>query len=448
MEKPSISVLGIGYVGLCTAVGFASRGYKVIASTHDAEKADKINKGVPPFHEPGLQELLAETIGAGRLKCLVNQTEAAVVETDFTFNAVGTPSKTNGRIDLQFIESSAHDIGKALGEKSTYHVVVVKSTVVPGTTQVLIGPILERESRKRCGLDFGLCMSPEFLRQGSAFEDTINTDRIIIGEHDRKSGDALENLYKGFYGSSGPPIIRTTPSTAELIKYASNSMLATKISFINTIANICEKIPNADVRTVATAMGLDKRIGPLFLNAGLGYGGSCFPKDVKAFLAYSRSLGCPVKLLESVESVNKTQPLKAVQFCRELVGNLKGKNVAILGLAFKPDTDDMREARAVPIINQLLRERAKVTAYDPVAIPIAKTIFKNRIRYAPSATACLRKADCCIIVTEWGEFKKLKPEDFIENMKRPILVDGRRIYDPQEFGRKLKFAAVGLGSET
>jgi UDPglucose 6-dehydrogenase len=448
LEKPSISVLGIGYVGLCTAVGFASKGYDVTASTHDTEKAAKINRGSPPFHEPNLQKLLEEAIQTRRLKCLINQTEEAVLETDITFNAVGTPSRPDGSIDLQFIETSTHDLGKALNKKSTYHVVVIKSTVVPGTTEDLVKPILEKESKKKCGQDFGLCMNPEFLRQGSAFEDTINTDRIVIGEHDEKSGDTLENIYRDFYFPSMPPTIRTTPSTAELIKYASNSMLATKISFINTIANICGKIPSADVKTVATAIGLDKRIGPLFLNAGLGYGGSCFPKDVKALIAYSKNLGYRLKLLECVESVNKTQPLKAVQFCKQLIGNLKGKNMAILGLAFKPDTDDMREARAIPIINQLLKEGANITTYDPVAIPTAKTIFKNKIQYATSTIECLKNADCCILVTEWTEFKKLKPEDFTKNMKQPILIDGRRIYNPQEFSQKLKFAAVGLGPET
>ncbi len=445
MEKPKISVLGIGYVGLCTAVGFASKKYAVIASTHDAEKAKKINKGIPPFHEPNLQKLLKETTQNGYLQCLTNQTEKAVLETDITFNAVGTPSKPDGGIDLKFIETSAHDIGQALREKSTYHVVVVKSTVVPGTTQDLVKPIIEKESKKKCGSDFGLCMNPEFLRQGSAFEDTIHTDRIVIGEYDKKSGDTLENLYKDFYGKDIPPTIRTTLSTAELIKYASNSLLATKISFINTIANICEKIPGAEVKTVATAMGLDKRIGPLFLNAGLGYGGSCFPKDVKALIAYSKSLGYSLELLESVENVNKTQPLKAVQFCKTLLGNLKDKRIAILGLAFKADTDDMREARVIPIINQLLTEGANVTAYDPVAIPTAKTIFKNKIQYATSAISCLKNADCCILVTEWAEFKKLKPEDFTKNMKQPNLIDGRRIYNPQEFNQKLKFKAIGLG---
>jgi UDPglucose 6-dehydrogenase len=445
MKKQNISVLGIGYVGLCTAVGFASKGYNVIASTHDAEKAAKINKGIPPFHEPNLQKLLEETVQNGHLKCLTNQTEKAVLETDLTFNAVGTPSRPDGSIDLQFIETSTSEIGRALKQKSTYHVVIIKSTVVPGTTQDIVKPILEKESKKKCGSDFGLCMSPEFLRQGSAFEDTMHTDRIVIGEYDKKSGDFLENLYKDFYGKNTPPIIRTTLSTAELIKYASNSLLATKISFINTMANLCEKIPGADVKTVAKAMGLDKRIGPLFLNAGLGYGGSCFPKDVKALIAHSKNLGYRLELLEAVENVNKTQPLKAVQFCKELLGSLKGKRIAILGLAFKSDTDDMREARAIPIVNQLLAEGANVTAYDPVAVPIAKTIFENKIQYASSAAACLKNADCCVLVTEWDEFKKLKPEDFIKNMKQPLLIDGRRIYNPEKFSRKMKFTAIGLG---
>jgi UDPglucose 6-dehydrogenase len=445
LKKPKISVIGIGYVGLCTAVGFASKGHNVIASTHDAEKAAKINNGIPPFHEPNLQKLLQETIQNGYLKCLINQTEKAVFETDLTFDAVGTPSRPDGSIDLQFIETSTREIGTALTQKSTYHLVVIKSTVTPGTTQNVVKSILEKESKKKCGSDFGLCMNPEFLRQGSAFEDTFHTDRIVIGEYDKKSGDTLENLYKDFYGKNTPTTIRTTLSTAELIKYASNSLLATKISFINTIANICEKIPGADVKIVAQAMGLDKRIGPLFLNAGLGYGGSCFPKDVKALIAYSRNLGYRLELLESVESVNRTQPLRVVQFCRELLGNLKGKRVAILGLAFKPDTDDMREARATPIINQLIKEGANVIAYDPVAIPIARTIFKSKIQYATSTIQCLKKADCCILVTEWEEFKKLKPEDFTKNMKQPLLIDGRRIYNPEEFNKKMKFTAIGLG---
>ncbi len=445
-KQPKISVIGAGYVGLCTAVGFASRGYSVVACDVDEEKIVKINKGVPPFYEPGLQEKLSESIQKGNLKGVVGQIDRVILDTDLTFVAVGTPSKPDGGIDLKYIESAACNIGKALKQKNDYHVTIIKSTVVPGTTQNTVKPILERESKKVAGDGFGLCMNPEFLRQGSAFQDTVNADRVVIGSFDVRSGDVLEDLYKSFYSERVPAIIRTSLSTAELIKYASNSMLATKISFINTIANICEKIPGADVKVVATAMGLDKRIGPLFLDAGLGYGGSCFPKDVKALIACSKSLGYDPELLDSVEQVNKVQPLKAVWFCRELLGYLADKKIAILGLAFKPDTDDMREARVIPIINQLLAEGANVTAYDPVAMPIAKTLFGNKIRYVSSALECLNGADACIVVTEWDEFKKLTPEDFIKNMKQPILVDGRRIYSAEEFRKKMKFIALGLGN--
>ncbi len=445
MTKSSISVIGAGYVGLCTAVALASKGYNVIAIESDNERVAQINNGIPPFHEPDLEETLQATLQNGNFICWFSGIEMAILKTDITFIAVGTPSKTDGSIDLKFVEAAAADIGKALRKKKSYHVVVVKSTVVPGTTQNIVKAILEELSGKKSGIDFGLCMNPEFLRQGSAFKDTFKPDRLVIGAFDEKSGDFLENFYKAFYDESMPPIVRTSLSTAELIKYASNSMLATKISFINTIANICEKIPGADVKVVAKAMGLDRRIGPLFLNAGLGYGGSCFPKDVKALVACSRAIDYTPKLLEEVEDINRTQPLKAVEFCRKQLDSLKGKNISILGLAFKPDTDDMREASSIPIVHALLKEEAKVTVYDPVAIPVAKNIFHDKVRYADSALSCLKDADCCVVVTEWEEFKKLKPEDFITCMKQPILIDGRRIYDPQRFRKKTRFAAVGLG---
>lgn len=446
LKKPKISVIGTGYVGLCTAVSFASRGYTVIASDDDVKKVAKIRESTPPFHEPLLAEHLKKTIKDGNFHCLSRQTEKAILETDLTFVAVGTPSKQNQGIDLKFVKAASHDIGKALGLKKEYHVIVVKSTVIPGTCQDIIEPILEKESEKKCGIDFGLCMNPEFLRQGSALKDSYCPDRLVIGEHDERSGDTVENFFRDFYADHTPPIIRTTLSTAELIKYASNSFLANKISFINTIANICEKIPGADVKVVAAAMGLDKRIGSLFLDAGFGYGGSCFPKDIKALIASSKAFGYYPELLESVEKVNKTQPLKAIEFCKAQLGNLEGKKIAILGLSFKPNTDDMREARAIPIINQLLKEGATVTAYDPVAIPVAKKIFKNKIQYSTSSIDCLRDADCCILVTEWNEFKALTPEDFTKNMRRSILIDGRRMYSPELYGQKLKFIAIGFGS--
>ena len=445
MIEKSISVVGTGYVGLCTAVGFASRGYKVVASTHDPEKSELINKGIPPFFEYGLKEKLQKVVKKGYLKCVLNR-EEAILNTGITIVSVGTPSKPDGSIDLRFIENSAQEIGEALNKKDAYHLVVVKSTVVPGTTENVVKPNIEKGSSKRCGVDFGLCMNPEFLREGSALYDTLHPDRVIIGEHDEKSGDTLESLYQALLGEEIPPIIRTNLPTAEIIKYANNAFLATKISFINTIANICEKIPGADVTVIAEGVGLDKRINSLFLNAGLGYGGSCFPKDVKALIAFSKSLGYPPVLFNAVEDVNNVQPYQAIRLAKEVIGDLEGRRVAVLGLAFKPNTDDMREAISIKVINKLLDEEASVIAYDPKAVTNARFIFGDKIEYANSSIECLEDAECCIVVTEWEEFKRLKPEDFIKHMKSPLVIDGRRIYNPQKFSRKLKFAAIGLST--
>jgi len=439
-----ISIVGTGYVGLCTAVGFASKGYKVITSTHDPEKAALINKGIPPFHEPKLEESLQKVVKGAYLECVLDR-EEAILKTDITFIAVGTPNKPDESIDLQYIKNSAHEIGVALKKKEIYHLIVVKSTVVPGTTENIVKPAIEKRAGKSCGTGFGLCMNPEFLREGSALYDTLNPDRIIIGEYDQKSGDVLETLYRDFYGEGTPPLIRTNISTAELIKYANNAFLATKISFINQIANICGKIPGADITVVAKAIGLDKRIGPLFLNAGWGYGGSCLPKDVRALIAFSKGLGCNLALFKAIEDVNNTQPYRAVELAKKHLGDLQGKRIAILGLAFKPNTDDMRDAVSIKIIKKLLKEKVNIIAYDPAATNNAKKIFKHRIKYAPSATECISGSDCSIVVTEWEEFKELKPEDFAKRMRNTVLIDGRRIYSPSEFKGKVKFAAIGLG---
>jgi UDPglucose 6-dehydrogenase len=444
MKNFPISIIGMGYVGLCTAVGFASKGNKIIAVDNDPEKVNSINKALSPFHEPNLNDSLQKAIKDGYLRCIPDLKEA-ILNTDITFITVGTPTKADGSIDLKQIQNSTIEIGKALNKKAEYHLFVVKSTVVPCTTENLVKPLLEKHSKKHCGSDFGLCMNPEFLREGSALHDTLHPDRVIIGEYDKRSGDTLESLYQEFYSEEKPPTLRTNLSTAELIKYANNAFLATKISFINTIANICERIPRADITTVAKGIGLDQRITPRFLRAGLGYGGSCFPKDVKAIIAFSNKLGYTPTILQAVEEVNENQAKRAVEKAKKELGELQGKTIAILGMSFKPDTDDMREARSIPIINQLLNEGANVTAYDPVAVSNAKSIFGDKIKYASSAIECLKNTDCCIIVTEWQEFKKLKPEDFTQNMRHPILIDGRRIYNPEEFSKKLNFTAIGLG---
>lgn len=443
MLTPRVSIVGTGYVGLCTAVGFASKGYNVITSTHNHKKADKINCGIPPFFEPDLRQMLEESVKNKKLKCVTNRRDA-IENTDITFIAVGTPSQPDGSIDLQYIRESSREIGEALKEKIAYHLIAVKSTVVPGTTENVVKPILEESSRKQCGIDFGLCMSPEFLRQGVAIFDTLNPDRIVIGEYDAKSGDMLEDLSKIFYSRNTPPIIRTGISTAELIKYTNNAFLATKISFINTIANLCQKIPNSDILAIAKAIGLDKRINPQFLNAGIGYGGSCFPKDVKALIAYSKSIGYDPKLLNAVEEINNDQPKQVIALAKKHLGNLQDKRIAILGLSFKPNTSDMREARSIPIINQLLNEGAQVVAYDPVAIPNAKSLLRKEITYASSPIECLKDTNCAILVTEWDEFKKLTPEDF-QSMRQPILIDSRRIFNPEDFTGKVKLEGIGLG---
>lgn len=444
MNLKSISILGTGYVGLSIAIAFTLRGYHVNVFDPDKFKTEKIKRGILPFYEPALQEPLEKAVETCKLKCTSNCKEA-VLDTDIAFVAVGTPSQPDGSINLNSIKKVASEIGDALKQKYTYHLIVIKSTVIPTTTEKIVKVLIENRSKKKCGTDFGLCMNPEFLREGKALHDILHPDRIIIGEYDKKSGNTLESLYKDFYDEELILTIRTNLSTAELIKYANNCFLATKISFINTLANICEEIPGADITTIAKAIGLDSRINPNFLHAGLGYGGSCFPKDLKALINFSKTLGYSPKLLKAVERVNDFQPQRAIELVKKQLGSLKGKKIAVLGLAFKPHTEDMREARSIPIIHQLIQEGAKVTVYDPEAIPNAKKIFENQIRYASSPTQCLSKADCCFLVTEWPQFKKLQPKDFTQNMRYPLIIDGRRIYNPKKFNQKIKFLAIGLG---
>lgn len=441
----SISIMGTGYVGLCTAVAFALRGHMVTASTKDPRKAELINGGRPPFYEPGLEELLRKVVEEGRLRCVVDRREA-VLSSDITFITVATPSLPSGEADLSLVKEAARELGEALKEKPSYHVVVVKSTVPPGSTMKVVKPTVEEASGKEAGEGFGLAMNPEFLREGSAIHDSLNPDRVIIGELDRRSGDTLEELYRGLYGGE-TPIIRTNIYTAELIKYANNAFLALKVSFINSIANICERLPGVDVVDVARAIGIDKRIGPLFLNAGVGFGGSCLPKDLRALVALSRSLGFNPSLLEEALKVNDLQPLRVVEMAERRLGGLEGRVVAVLGLSFKPGTDDVREAPSLKVIEALLRRGAYVKAYDPAALENAKRMLKGRVQLCSSKEECVEEADCCILVTEWDEFKWLTPSFFKERMRRPLVVDGRRVYDPKLFKGEVEFEAVGLGVE-
>ena len=438
-----LSIFGLGHVGLTLAACLADSGFQVLGYDVDDEKIQTISNGRAPFYEPGLDILIGKAISSKRLR-LVSDPEEAVLDSDITFITVGTPEKSDGSVDLTYVNQVLKSIGLALGRKREYHLVVLRSTVPPGTSREAV-KALERVSGKKSGKDFGFCFNPEFLREGNAVQDTLHPDRIIIGELDEKSGNFLKDFYRRFYSGEVPPILRTTLDTAELIKYAANAFLAMKVSFINMIARLCEKIPHADVEVVARGIGLDKRIGAHFLKAGLGFGGSCFPKDLKALLAFAKRLNVRLPLVEATLQINEDQPLRAVQMAEELLGDLKGKRVAILGLAFKPNTNDMRNAVSIKLINELLKRDTMVVAYDPAAIDNAKRIFGNKIRYAKSARECLRGAEAAIIVTEWDEFKQLTPDDFIKCMKHPIMIDGRRIYDPDQISIKLTYKAIGLG---
>jgi len=438
-----ISFFGLGYVGLTTATCLASRGFKVICYDVDEAKVDAVNSGRAPFFEPKLDELLREAVEEGYLKA-VKDPKTAVLNSEVTFITVGTPSRDDGGIDLTYVKSASRMIGEALRLKSGWHLIVVKSTVLPTTTENVVGRIIEETSGRRCGEGFGLCVNPEFLREGNAVEDTFKPDRIIIGEVDKRSGDFLEEIYREFYGGELPPIIRTSPVNAELIKYANNSFLAMKVSFINMIANLCQKIPGADVEVIARGIGLDKRIGPLFLKAGAGWGGSCFRKDLEALLDFAIKNGVELPLVEATLKVNRSQPYRVVELARELIGDFRGRRVSVLGLAFKPGTDDVRDAVSIRIVRRLVEEEAKVVVYDPKAMENAKRIFGGDVEYAGSVEECLKDSECAIIVTEWDEFRKLRPEDFIRLMRNPAVVDGRRIYDPEVYSRMLKFKAIGL----
>ena len=441
----SISIVGTGYVGLSTAVCFASRGYHVIAATQDTEKAQAINAKRAPFYEPGLNQMLEKEIELGTLQA-VDARDEAVTHTEATFITVGTPEQADGRIDLRYVVRAAEDIGLALKEKNAYHLVVVKSTVVPGTTRDVVRPILERASGLKAGPDFGLCMSPEFLRQGSAIEDTLSPDRVVIGEYDTSSGQMLTDLFASFYTQS-VLMLRMALESAEMVKYASNAFLASKISYANEIANICERISGIDVSQVMKGVGLDPRIGPKFLNAGAGFGGSCLSKDAKALckLAELRSYETP--LLRAALAINDAQAHHVAKCALSKLGQPKDKKVALLGLAFKPNTDDVRDAPSLKIAKALIEAGAYVSAYDPVVKKITVPGLEA-LECANSITTCLAGAHCCVIVTEWEQFKALKPKDFVKHMAEPMLVDARRIYDPQEFRDKLMFSAVGLSDDS
>ncbi len=447
MYKYSVSILGTGFIGLCSAACFAEKEIKVLASTHNKKKAKMINDGIAPFYEENLQEMMNKVKDKTPelLQCLLDPIKA-ILETDISMITQGTPMREDNSIDLSYIESTAREIGEALKQTDKYHLIVVRSTVVPGTTRNLVGKTITEVSGKVPGKDFGLCMQPEFLAEGRSVFDTLRPDRIIIGEIDEKSGAMLQELYEYFYGDhlKNCPMLRMNLESAELVKYGNNCLLSTKITYSNEFANLAELVPNVDVVQVMKGVGLDYRINHRFLGAGVGFGGACFHKDVNAITKWSRSMGYTSKLLEAVLERNDLRAIRIVDIAEGLVGKLDGKKVTLLGLSFKPGTDDMREAPSIRVINELKRRNViDIVGYDPKAKESAEEAIGDNIKYADSIDLALQDSECALLITDWEDFKKLTPEDFKKNMKTPNLIDGRRIYDYDEFSKSINFRAMG-----
>jgi UDPglucose 6-dehydrogenase/GDP-mannose 6-dehydrogenase len=458
-----VAIVGTGYVGLVTGACLAERGHEVTCVDLDPAKVAAISAGRAPFHEAGLPELLARHAGRG-LRATTDLA-AAVRGSEITLIAVGTPFRGDA-IDLSFVEAAAREVGEALrlpedAEQRTasseqrsanWHTVVIRSTVVPGTTDGVVLPLLERHSGRRAGESLGVGMNPEFLTEGTAVADFVRQDRIVIGGVDERSRDEIERLYAGF---DGVPRVRTNTRTAEMIKYASNALLATAISFTNELANLGAALGGIDTREVMRGVRLSRYLtaqdavpsgwsAPVasFYEAGCGYGGSCLPKDVKALAAHGRAAGVPMRVLEAVDAVNRDQPARLVALVRKHFPALGGVPVTVLGLAFKPGTDDVRETPARPVVEALLAEGARVTVYDPVAAGTAEGLFgAGRVAVAPDLAAAVRGAKAVVLVTRWPEFDEL-PALLAPMADAPLVVDGRRMLEKDSVPR---YDGIGLG---
>ncbi len=427
-----ITMVGVGYVGLVTGTCFANLGNEVICLDIDKEKIEKLNNGIIPIYEPGLNDLVKRNVKEKRLS-FTTDSKFAIESSDIIFIAVGTPQSENGEADLSYIRAAAETIGKNMNK---YKVVVDKSTVPVGTADKVKQIISENTQQ-----EFDVVSNPEFLREGAAIKDFLNPDRIVLGTDSEKAKEIMTRLYRPLERVR-KPIIITDSRSAELIKYASNAMLATRISFINEVANLCEKA-GGDIKAVARGMGLDTRIGPRFLQAGVGYGGSCFPKDVRALIRTGEEYGVKFKIVEAVDEVNKDQKKTLLPKIQKLVGDLSGKKIAVWGLAFKPKTDDIREAPAIEVVKQLLDSGAKVTAFDPVAQEHFSKLYPD-VTYGEEPFEILQDVDALVILTEWDSFRELDKEKMKSLMKSPNVIDGRNVYSPKEMKEK-GFNYIGVG---
>ncbi|OWZ83238.1 UDP-glucose dehydrogenase family protein [Natranaerobius trueperi] len=429
----NISVIGTGYVGLSTGVCLSDMGNNVTCVDIDEEKINKLNNGQVPIYEPGMEELIEKNTNANRLS-FTTDLKKAVKDTEIIFMAVGTPSNEDGSADLSQVREAAKTIAEVMDD---YKIVITKSTVPVGTNQMIEGIIAENTDQ-----DYSVVSSPEFLREGSAVYDTMNPDRIVIGYRDEKAGETIRDLYKDF----DTDFVMTTIESAEMIKYASNAFLATKISFINEMANICERV-GARVEEVAKGMGLDHRISDKFLNAGIGYGGSCFPKDTKALINTATEVDYDLKTVKAAVHVNEYQKLTVVDKLQGHLYDLKNKNIGILGLSFKPNTDDMREAPSLKIIPKLLEGGANVKAYDPVAMENAREELPSDVEYCSVSKEVTEEADAVVLLTEWDEFFELNWKEISQKVNNKLVIDGRNLLNEDHLkDLGFKYISVGRGS--
>lgn len=432
-----IGIIGTGYVGLVTGACFAEFGIFVTCVDKDAAKVRALKKGQIQFYEPGLEDLVKRNIRNGNLK-FSTRIRDAVDSSLVIFVAVGTPPRGDGSADMRYIDEVVDEIARNI---NGYKVIVIKSTVPIGTCS-RVRQIISKKLREK--VDFDIISNPEFLREGSAIEDFMRPNRVVIGAESQQAMAIMKDLYRPLYLIE-TPIVMTNIETAELIKYASNSFLAVKISFINEMANLCEKV-GADVQMVAKGMGLDRRIGPKFLHSGPGYGGSCFPKDTRALLAIAEGHGVDLGVVKAAVGANEEQKRMMTEKIRKGLGKLKGRKIAVLGLSFKPNTNDMREAPSLYIIEELLKGGAAVKSFDPVAMEDAKKLLSKKVQYAADAYDCVKGADALVILTEWNEFRNLEMPKVRKLMKAPYFFDLRNIYESGKM-RKLGFNYFSVGRE-
>ena len=434
-----IGVIGLGFVGLSLASVLASKNYNIVGVDIDIQKCKKIMDGEIPFFEPGLKEILNKGL---RKKLLVTNNISEIKDCDIIFVTVGTPQRENGSIELSMVKKVITSLGHVIAQSKKNHIIFIKSTVVPGTIQNVILPILEKKSGKKAGKDFGLISNPEFLQESSAVKDTKFPHAIVLGGYETKYMKKAKKLFLKLHPKT--PIIITNHQTAEMIKYANNSFLATKISFINQLSNICQNIPEANIDDIAKTIGLDPRIGGLFLNAGPGYGGSCLPKDMRALINFAGSVGVKPTLLNAVEKINYEQIGNVIILIQKKLGVIAGKRITILGTAFKPNTDDIRDSVAIELIKKLIKEKAKLTIHDPKAINNTMNIFGDKINYAKTINDALNKSQCAIIMTQWKQYEKIN-NNLIKDMNKKLIIDCRRILMKKQLDAE--YYAIGLGKK-